>query len=49
MPKIYLDGNSLTFDDVLTVANDKSTIVCLDEKAKTNIKRAADAVDDFVK
>ncbi len=49
MPKIYLDGNSLTFDDVLTVANDKSAIVCLDEKAKNHIKRAADAVDDFVK
>jgi len=48
MPKIYLDGNSLTFDDVLAIANDKSAIVCLDEKAKTNIKRAADAVDDFV-
>ena len=48
MQQIILDGNSLTFDNVMAVANDLTVQVVLSETAKVAINRAADAVESFV-
>src|SRR5687767_14144529 len=51
MNEIILDGESLTFEQVLAIANSKpgEPAVMLSESAKAKVSRAADAVDTLVK
>src|SRR5215203_4907192 len=50
MSEIILDGESLTFDQVLAVAYGKSEEIqiSLSETAKKNVNRAADAVEKLL-
>ena len=50
MNEIILDGESLTFEEVIAVANGKPNEprVVLSEKAKQNVRRAADAVQTLL-
>ncbi len=50
MSEIILDGESLTFEQVLPVAYEKpdKPRISLSEKAKENVKRAADAVQKLL-
>lgn len=50
MNEIILDGESLTFEQVCTVAHGKpnNPRIVLSEKAKVNVKRASDAVQEFL-
>ncbi len=49
MNKIILDGESLTFEQVLTVAYKKENVkISLSEQAKIKVKRAADAVQTLL-